>query len=96
PILDVQVWKPSKPFKNTGEALVQGLEDELMVPQKAKGNARFGCVWRQGNASSTRKQVAPLIVSEVACARESDFIDGVPFSALQKDTIESIPASKGS
>lgn len=72
PILDVQVWKPSKPFKTDGEGLVQGLEDELMVPQKAQGNARFGCVWRQGNASSTRKQVAPLIVSEVTCARESD------------------------
>ena len=67
PILDVDVWRPSKPFKNSdaGEALVQGLEDELMAPQRAQGGgaARFGCVWRQGNASSTRKQVAPLIVS---------------------------------
>lgn len=64
-ILDVQVWKPSKPFKkDKGEALVQGLEDELMAPQKNKENARFGCVWRQGNASSTRKQVAPLIVGD--------------------------------
>lgn len=62
PILDVRLWKPSKPYSKS-ESLVQGLEDELMVPQKAERNARFGGVWRQGNASSTRKQVAPLVVS---------------------------------
>ncbi|GHJ89742.1 hypothetical protein NliqN6_6144 [Naganishia liquefaciens] len=70
-VLDVDVWKPSKPFKNTeaGEALVQGLEDELMRPQRVGGGdeaTRFGCVWRQGNASSTRKQVAPLIKEIIA------------------------------
>lgn len=62
PILDVKLWKPSKPYSKS-ETLVQGLEDELMVPQLAAQNARFGAVWRQGNASSTRKQVAPLVVS---------------------------------
>ncbi|KAJ9111666.1 hypothetical protein QFC19_001025 [Naganishia cerealis] len=63
PILDAQVWKPGKPFEKN-EALVQGLKDELMMdPQDARKVGRFGCVWRQGNAASTRKQVAPLIVS---------------------------------
>lgn len=62
PILDAKVWKPSRPH-DKDESLVQGLEEELMVPQLAAESARFGGVWRQGNAGSTRKQVAPLVVS---------------------------------
>ncbi|KAJ9118164.1 hypothetical protein QFC22_004068 [Naganishia vaughanmartiniae] len=62
PILDAQVWRPHKPF-HKDEELVQGLEDELMDVQEARKAGRFGCVWRQGNAASTRKQVAPLVVS---------------------------------
>jgi exopolyphosphatase len=62
PILDAQVWRPHKPF-HKDEELVQGLEDELMNVQEARQVGRFGCVWRQGNAASTRKQVAPLVVS---------------------------------
>ncbi|KAJ9099759.1 hypothetical protein QFC21_003757 [Naganishia friedmannii] len=65
PILDAQVWRPHKPF-HKNEELVQGLEDELMDVQEARQAGRFGCVWRQGNAASTRKQVAPLVKDIIA------------------------------
>lgn len=101
PILDVDVWRPSQPFKHSdaGEALVQGLEEELMAPQRAEGGepVRFGCVWRQGNASSTRKQVAPLIVSRTRIEGEAVTVSWLIRSGgLQKEIIAGIPGPDAS
>lgn len=63
--LELKSW----PGKKAGETLRKELKDLSLVRgdgmgRKTKVN-RWGDVWRQGNTSSTRKQVQPLMVSRV-------------------------------
>jgi hypothetical protein len=62
-VLELKSW----PGKKAGATLRKELKDLSLVrgdgeAGKSKVN-RWGDVWRQGNTSSTRKQVQPLMVS---------------------------------